>query len=44
MQISDLIPWGRDKDKAPATGESRSNNPLAALQRDINHVFELFHC
>lgn len=42
MQISDLIPWGRDKDKAPATGDSRSGNPLAALQRDINHVFEDF--
>ena len=42
MQISDLIPWGRDKNKTPTTGESRSNNPLAALQRDINHVFEDF--
>lgn len=42
MQISDLIPWGRDKDKTPASGDSRSNNPLAALQRDINHVFEDF--
>jgi HSP20 family protein len=42
MQISDLIPWGRDKDKTPATGESQPNNPLAALQRDINHVFEDF--
>ena len=42
MQISDLIPWGRDKDQTPTTGDGRSNNPLAALQRDINHVFEDF--
>ena len=42
MQISDLIPWGRDKDKTPTTGDNRSDNPLTALQRDINHVFEDF--
>jgi HSP20 family protein len=42
MQISELIPWGRDKDKTPSTEESRDNNPLAALQRDINNVFENF--
>ena len=42
MQISDLIPWGREKDETPATGDGRANNPLAALQRDINHVFEDF--
>ncbi|WP_112322539.1 Hsp20/alpha crystallin family protein [Oceanibium sediminis] len=42
MQISDLIPWGRGKDR-PATGEEgRAGNPLASLQRDINHVFEDF--
>lgn len=40
MQISDLIPWGRDKEKRPAS-ESGSN-PLVTLQRDINHVFEDF--
>lgn len=42
MQISDLIPWGRDKDKAPASDDNRSSNPLMTLQRDINHVFEDF--
>lgn len=42
MQISDLIPWSRDKDKSPANGESRSSNPLAMLQRDINQIFDDF--
>ncbi|MFW8637412.1 Hsp20/alpha crystallin family protein [Cribrihabitans pelagius] len=42
MQISDLIPWGRDKDKTPEHEGSTSNNPLATLQRDINSVFENF--
>jgi len=42
MQISELIPWNRDKNKAPATDDGRSDNPLAALQRDINQVFEDF--
>ncbi|SDZ06988.1 HSP20 family protein [Jannaschia faecimaris] len=42
MQISDLIPWGRDKDQAPTTESGRAANPLVALQRDINHVFEDF--
>ncbi|AHD00867.1 Hsp20/alpha crystallin family protein [Leisingera methylohalidivorans] len=42
MQISDLIPWGRDRNKTPASGDDRPDNPLAALQRDINHVFEDF--
>lgn len=40
MHISDLIPWGRDKEKRLAS-ESGSN-PLVALQRDINHVFDDF--
>lgn len=42
MQISDLIPWSRDRYKTRANGESLSNNPLAVLQRDINNVFEDF--
>ena len=42
MQISDLIPWGRDKDRTPATSEGRYNNPLSILQRDINKVFQDF--
>jgi HSP20 family protein len=42
MQISDLIPWGRGKDKTPTTQEDTAANPLVALQRDINHVFEDF--
>lgn len=42
MQISDLIPWGRHKDKTPSGEGSDSANPLVSLQRDINHVFEDF--
>ena len=42
MQISDLIPWGRDKDKAPKSEGENGANPLVSLQRDINHVFEDF--
>ena len=41
MQISDLIPWTRDKAKSPARVENEPN-PLMALQSDINHVFEDF--
>ncbi|CUI01785.1 Hsp20/alpha crystallin family protein [Leisingera aquaemixtae] len=42
MQISDLIPWGRYKNKTPANENADSSNPLASLQRDINNVFEDF--
>ena len=42
MHISDLIPWGRDKQKTPSAETGTAANPLVALQRDINHVFEEF--
>jgi HSP20 family protein len=42
MQISDLIPWGRDKEKRPASESENGANPLVSLQRDINNVFEDF--
>ena len=42
MQISDLIPWGRDKKKRPASESDGGSNPLVSLQREINHVFEDF--
>ncbi len=42
MQISDLIPWGRHKDKTPTREDESDANPLVSLQRDINHVFENF--
>jgi HSP20 family protein len=42
MQISDLIPWRRDKEKRPAGERENDSNPLMTLQRDINHVFEDF--
>ncbi len=40
MQIKDLIPWAR-KDGAPES-KSSEGNPIATLQRDMNHVFESF--
>lgn len=40
MQIKDLIPWAR-KDGAPEA-RNEENNPIAALQRDMNRVFESF--
>jgi len=42
MHISDLIPWGRDKEKTSAGEGASAANPLAALQNDINHVVEDF--
>lgn len=42
MHISDLIPWGRDREKTPGATDNRESNPLAVLQRDINNVFETF--
>lgn len=42
MQISDLIPWGRDKGKPPANDDQDADNPLVSLQRDVNNVFEDF--
>ena len=42
MQISDLTPWGRDKEKSLASERENGSNPLVSLQRDINHVFEDF--
>jgi HSP20 family protein len=42
MQIRDLIPWGRDREKPPAHEGGPASNPLVSLQRDINHVFEDF--
>jgi HSP20 family protein len=40
MQIKDLIPWAR-KDGAP-DAKSSEDNPIATLQREMNHVFESF--
>ncbi len=40
MQIKDLIPWAR-KDEAPES-KSGTDNPIANLQRDMNHVFDAF--
>lgn len=40
MQIKDLIPWAR-KDNAP-DAKSSVDNPIATLQREMNHLFESF--
>jgi len=40
MHIKDLIPWAQDKDAAPA--KDAEDHPIAALQRDMNRVFESF--
>lgn len=41
MQIRDLIPWNRDRREATrATHED--DNPVVALQRDLNRVFDNF--
>lgn len=40
MQIKDLIPWAR-KDHAPEP-KSEDHNPIAALQHEMNRVFEGF--
>ncbi len=40
MQIKDLVPWAR-KDHAPEP-KSDDQNPIAGLQREMNHVFESF--
>lgn len=40
MQIKDLIPWAR-KDDAPHP-KSSDQNPVMALQRDMNQVLEKF--
>ena len=40
MQIKDLIPWARN-DGAP-DAKSNEDNPIATLQREMNHVFENF--
>jgi HSP20 family protein len=40
MQIKDLIPWAR-KGETPE-GKAGEPNPVAALQREMNQVFENF--
>jgi HSP20 family protein len=40
MQIKDLLPWAR-KDE-PAEVKGAEQNPISALQRDMNRAFESF--
>lgn len=41
MAFSDLIPWSRERNRAPARREA-DENPMVSLQRDLNRVFEDF--
>ncbi|MGR3381911.1 Hsp20/alpha crystallin family protein [Roseovarius indicus] len=41
MAFSDLIPWGRDRDRTPDRRRD-DDNPMMSLQRDLNRVFEDF--
>lgn len=41
MAFSDLIPWGRDRDRTPDRRPD-DDNPMVSLQRDLNRVFEDF--
>ncbi len=41
MAFSDLIPWGRDRNRV-ADRRSDDDNPMMSLQRDLNSVFEDF--
>ena len=40
MQIKDLLPWARKDETGELKGAEQ--NPLAALQRDMNRAFESF--
>lgn len=40
MEIRDLIPWGRER--RPVSAARREDDPLLALRRDVNRVFEDF--
>ena len=40
MQIKDLLPWARKDEVAEVKGAEQ--NPIAALQRDMNRAFESF--
>lgn len=41
MAFSDLIPWGRDRNRLPQE-RNDDDNPMMSLQRDLNRVFEDF--
>lgn len=41
MAFSDLIPWGRDRNRV-AERRDNDDNPMMSLQRELNSVFEDF--
>ena len=41
MPFTDLIPWGRDRNRLPAQRNDHES-PMVSLQRDLNRVFEDF--
>ena len=40
MQIKDLLPWARKEGSGELKGAE--DNPIAALQREMNRAFESF--
>jgi HSP20 family protein len=42
MAMRDLIPWGRQEDRAPALFGSEERRPFLSLRRDIDRLFDDF--
>lgn len=43
MAMRDLIPWGRQENRAPMPfGEEQGSNPFLSLRRDIDRLFDDF--
>jgi len=40
MSMRDLIPWGRTSNQAPSNYGGEQQNPLLALHRDMNRLFD----
>lgn len=44
MSFSNLMPWSRKKEMAPARRQTEMNNdPFAMLQNEMNRMFDVFH-
>lgn len=40
MTIRDLIPWGRENDRAPSIYRDSDRDPFMALHREMNRLFD----
>jgi len=40
MNMRDLMPWGRNQNKAPTLYRDEDRNPFLSLQRDMNRLFD----